>query len=171
MRATPVTRIGSIDDAIAQNKRICVWGAAADWELVSQQYPKANLRKSADHQGAILDMAAGLCDAAVVSNNEWSVLQSQAKFNGNCTLQYVGRPLFVISAGFAVAQDSTDKCSSLLRDVLDIHFKNMKREGFIDAAWAKHLKRAQEAPGVGGSVSCPSLRRSAGVRCRSRRRP
>ena len=40
-----------------------------------------------------------------------------------------------------VAQDAFHKCSSLIRDVLDIHFKDMKQEGFVDTEWQKHVER------------------------------
>ena len=113
--ATPVTRIESIDDAIAQNKRICVWGAAADWELVSQQYPTANLRKSADHPGAIVDMAAVLCDAAVVPNNEWSVLPLRPKPSSRATApcsMWAGvredRPTGAVSSQSCAASESRE---------------------------------------------------------------
>jgi hypothetical protein len=89
------------------------------------------------------------------------VLQGMAKFNGNCSLLYVGRPLSFMSAGFAVAQDSNVKCTSLLHQVLDIHFKNMVREGFVDSAWAEHVTRARNMPGAGGTVVCADSRRRA----------
>ena len=167
LRATPVAGIESIYDAIAQNKRICVWGAAADYEVISRLHPSANLVKSDSTKAALLDMQAGVCEAAVMTKYAWDVLEGTSKFNGNCSLVYVGRPLSLMSAGFAVAQDSNVKCTSMLREVFDIHFRGMVRDGLIEAAWAKHVARAQNMPDVGGPVACSDSRRSAGGRTRA----
>ena len=159
LKSIPVAGINSIYEAVAQNRVICVWGAAADYELLRNEHPSGNYRKSLNHQGAIQDLNEGLCDAAVVTYNAWDVLRQQQNYNGNCTLKYVGRPIINIQAGFAVAQDTDIYCSSMIRDVFDIHFKEMKRDGFLDTAWLKHVERSLAMPETGGAVACKSERR------------
>ena len=152
LSSVPVAGINSIQEAVAQNRVICVWGAAADYELLRTEHPSGNYHKSLNHQGAIQDLNEGLCDAAVVTYNAWDVLRQQQKYNGNCTLQYVGRPIINIQAGFAVAQDTDIYCSSMLRDVFDIHFKEMKSDGFLDTAWLEHVERSLAMADTGGCV-------------------
>ena len=159
VRGSNVRGISSMEHAMQQNAVICVWGNAADYEMVSTLYPEALLLKSSNHEGALLDLAAGKCAGAVLTSQSWELLQMQAEYNGNCSLTYVGRPLTNIQAGFAVKQDAYfPQCTSLIRDVLDIHFREMKHDGFIEEAWANHYRRVLGAKGPVGCANTGSRR-------------
>ena len=147
-----VQGFSSIEDAIRDRALICIWGNAADYEIVSSIYPEARLVKSSSHRGVLQDLAAGKCSGGVVTTQSWEVMQLLQEYNGNCSLSYVGRPIYQIQAGFVVLQEAYyPKCTSLIRDVLDIHFREMKRDQFIDKAWAKHYERLLDQS---SSVAC-----------------
>lgn len=73
VKRSAASGINSIQDAIQQNAQICVWGDAADYELMRAEFPLANLFKSRDHEHALLDLANGYCSAAVLTPPAWQV--------------------------------------------------------------------------------------------------
>ena len=73
VKRSAASGINSIQDAIQQNAQICVWGNAADYELMRAEFPLANLFKSRDHEHALLDLANGYCSAAVLTPPAWQV--------------------------------------------------------------------------------------------------
>ena len=54
----------------------------------------------------------------------------------------MGRPYNYEPAGFATLADSGVLCTSLLRDVLNVHFRRMITDGFIEEAWQTQLEHA-----------------------------
>ena len=51
--------------------------------------------------------------------------------------------------GFAVKSDSGTLCSSLVRDVFNLHMEEMKNDGFLQSTWDDFLKRRQTVDCMG----------------------
>ena len=83
----------------------------------------------------VLEIGVILTNIDVCSNSEWYYLQGLKDRNIGCQFNVVGRQIKHLSAGFAV-QHSQDKCSWLVRDVIDIYMQEMSNEGAWGWGWA-----------------------------------
>ena len=67
----------------------------------------------------------------------WNLDQVSPIYNPGCANEYVGRSFRPRSSGFASKSDSSDKCSSLIRDTLDVFVSEMKLDGTMDQFYAE----------------------------------
>ena len=60
-----------------------------------------------------------------------------------------------LPAGFATAVDSAIQCTSLISYVMDVHLREMRQDGFSDAAWDAHIQKVatQTCPAVTQAVA------------------
>jgi len=68
--------------------------------------------------------------------DNWYKFAATKAANANCSLEWVGKLVQYQQNGLVTVSDSGLKCTSLVRDVLDLHMKNMKSDGFVDRAKA-----------------------------------
>merc|ERR1712084_148630 len=76
-------------------------------------------------------MGSGECEIGVDDKDSFELLRNNIEYNPNCNLQWVGKK--ITSAGGSFAIKASEKvCSSLLRDVLNLHLLEMSMDGALD---------------------------------------
>jgi hypothetical protein len=133
--------ITTLDDAVKRNYRICVvTGTTAD-EFVSRFHQRARIVRTATEKEVYSQLQEDKCDIAITAVSSWNEYRTDRSVNGDCRLTWIGRSIQNHDGGFATKSDSGTLCTSLIRDVLNLHMVEMKIDGFIDRAWDDHLKK------------------------------
>ena len=145
--------VESIEDAVSRELPICISGVVSG-PLLKSLHPDIDLVEVEDDQmfSAIND---GTCVGSVMSYDEWRIQMGIKELNPDCQFGLVGRNINYMQAGFAV-KHSSDKCSWLVRDVLDLHLHDMTDDGFVDEVWKDHFKKTREQKCSPPSVGKPT---------------
>jgi hypothetical protein len=142
VRNTPAIQINTLNDAVKNNYRICVLKGSTLDEHLNRLYQRARVvRVAPPEQEVYTQLRDGKCDITITSVSSWNEFQMDASVNGDCRLTWIGRTIQNDQGGFATKSDSGSLCTSLIRDVLNLHMLEMKSDGFIDRAWDDHLKK------------------------------
>ena len=141
---TPVNTIQDIQDAIDNGLSMCVYGDTASHDYVMKHYPKGNYVPRPGPWGHVESLLDGECNLAILSMNEWVQAKINKEFNGECNLEWVGRVINFLEAGFALKSDSGRLCTSLIQDVLNVHLNDMKSDGTMDLIQTKFLSKSQD---------------------------
>ena len=140
------TEINTVKDIVGLGKVMCVYkGGAVEAEIL-KIYPNANFAEidSADDDDVLIALQEDKCDYAVVGITSWESGRRKKSVNENCNLERIGRTFEELDASFATRSDAGVLCTSLVRDVLNIHLKEMKEEltnekDFIENAWENYF--------------------------------
>lgn len=157
----PQLHVESIDDAIRAGLPLCIYDTTASAMYVEQSFPKANTIRKKTEIDLYTAVNEGECALAVTSTSSFLEFEKDQRSNPDCKLTWVGRTIEKIPAGFATKSDAGKLCTSLIRDVLDLHMVEMKNDGFIDRAWKEHLMRNQDKDcGSDGSTDQTASKRT-----------
>jgi hypothetical protein len=138
--------VGTIDDASQRAIPVCVQRGAVIDGVLSEKYPQLILVRKDTHQEVFQGLreswyrGGGGCGILAINLGTLELYQSQAATNYDCTLSSEKRVVLNLPAGFATAVDAGEFCTSLISYVLDLHLKEMRSDGFIDAAWRSHVQ-------------------------------
>lgn len=132
-------RYNSIEEAVRSGARICVWSGTASETRLKSMFPTAAFVPRSHEKESLQSLHNDICDVAVVSISGWSTYQRQTDVNGQCDLEWVGRPVVRAPAGVVVQADSGVLCTSLLGDVLTVHLREMIAEGIVEEAWEAQI--------------------------------
>lgn len=140
------TEINTVKDIVGLGKVMCVYkGGAVEAEIL-KMYPNAKFAEidSADDDDVLIALQEDNCDYAVVGQTAWESGRRKKSVNKDCNLERIGRTFQELDASFATRSDAGVLCTSLVRDVLNIHLKEMKEEltnekDFIENAWEKYF--------------------------------
>lgn len=139
---TSSLQIESVAVAFQNNLHMCVLeGSTADI-LVTRAHPTAKLVRKDISEGmkeVFLGVTRGECILALTTAGSWDVFQHRKAINGACKMVWVGRTFKFRQGGFATLSDSGTFCTSLVRDVLNLHLREMKEDGTLDRAWKKYV--------------------------------
>ncbi|CAB9505230.1 receptor subunit 1 [Seminavis robusta] len=135
--------IDSIERAMVANVPICTYGGSNSDTVIQNKYQKAIRRPMETELLMYQALRQGQCGLAVTSMDTWLTYFSNEDYNPDCDLEWVGRQLLTIKSGFAVKADSGDLCSSLIRDVLNLHLAEIVGEGILEELWRKHRAKLQ----------------------------
>ena len=83
-------------------------------------YPNMKVVPSSS-SNLLTKLAEGECDAAVVVQDSFAIQKRLKKYNEDCNMHKTGDMIYPASAGWAVASDSGIKCTSIIRDAIDIY--------------------------------------------------
>lgn len=78
----------------------------------------------------------GDCEYAVVSLSNYELYIGKEEINSDCNLVRVGRDFRSNQNGFAVKTDAGTLCTSLVREMLNVHLKDLHEEGYIKELWS-----------------------------------
>jgi hypothetical protein len=140
---------------------MCISGGTATEDVVSIEFPNANLVRAATDLDPFIGIQNGICNGAITTVGTWLAYRYDSSANGDCNLDWVGRIIKVslfsgrtlrtialvyshplarqpVESGFALKADSGILCTSLLRDVMDLYLLEMTSDGFVDAAWSQY---------------------------------
>ena len=109
---------------------------------MKRRFPQASFLAS-DGAENFVNLREGSCAAVVIDHDQWRSYRSKQANNPGCAFEYVGRPIFSVSAGFALMQ-SADKCTHIVRDVLDIFMQEIILDGTLAAIWEAYEKREND---------------------------
>jgi hypothetical protein len=141
VRNTPAIQINTLNDAVKNNYRICVLTGSSSDEYLSRYQGARVVRVAPLEKEVYTQLRDGKCDVAISTISSWKEFQTDASVNSDCRLAWIGRTIQNEDGGFATRSDSGSLCTSLIRDVLNLHMVEMKSDGFIDRAWDDHLKK------------------------------
>jgi hypothetical protein len=82
-------------------------------------YPNMKVVPSSS-SNLLTKLAEGECDAAVVVQDSFAIQKRLKKYNEDCNMHKTGDMIYPASAGWAVASDSGIKCTSIIREAIDI---------------------------------------------------
>ena len=102
--------------------------------FLSVNYPTARLVRRKSIAETYESVSKNECDIVLTTIGTWEMNSRSKKYNANCELEWVGRVVQFNAAGYALG-DSERMCSSLLRDVIDLHMIEMKSDGIFDQIW------------------------------------
>ena len=134
-------QVQSVAQSVQLNRRMCVWRASQTDDSITKAFPTYAssprfIRTS--QRGVYEGLRNGECEIALTEMSTWDVFQNDQEVNPDCNLQWIGRPFQNIPASFGVKSDAGDLCTSLLRDVFNLHLHNMQVDGTIDRLWREH---------------------------------
>jgi len=146
VRNTPEQRIDSLQEAVRLNVPMCVWKSTQTDVTVSAQFPtyarnKELWKRRPTAHSVYEGLAAGECEIAVTEVSTWDLFRHDQTVNGDCLLQWIGRPFQALPASFAVKGDAGTLCTSLLRDVFNLHLHDMQSDGTLDELWDEHIEQ------------------------------
>ena len=152
----PQPTIQSVEDAVRQQAPLCVWNTTAAANALTAMYPTAVVVPQPSDVESFLGVVRGECKAMLTSAHTWKYYATQNNVNGDCNLQWIGRTVRQMSTGFAYKSDSGTLCTSLIRDVWNLHISEMIDDGFLDDAVADYMQRVRQVDcaaraSVGGS--------------------
>lgn len=138
---TPSITIDTVGDAVRNNYRLCLIENTIAQEAVTRTYPSARLVKSPSEEDTYKQLREGMCDIALNTVSSWEEYRLNREVNDDCRLTWIGRSFTQGEGGFATKSDSGTLCTSLIRDVFNLHLLEMKDNGDIQRAWEAHLRK------------------------------
>ena len=151
---TPETTIQTLDDAISAQIPMCVWDGTALHKFVLQNYAKGIYVPTEGASGHFDGVREGKCGLALVSVNEWEQAQIDKAVNPECNLEWIGRIINFQEAGFGVKSDSGRLCTSLIKDVLNLHLVDMETDGKLGLLQDNHLRKERD-------IDCVAIKTAA----------
>ena len=140
----PLSPIQTLGDAVRMQVPICVWATTGTDALVTKAFPNGRFVRKPTAQGVFEGVLSGECRVAASDLPSWDYYSGRVDVNGDCRLDWIGRTYKFTKAGFAVAADSGTRCTSLIRDVINLHMGEMKLDGFVDEAYEAYLAQQAE---------------------------
>lgn len=132
VRNTPTLQINTVGDAVDQKLRMCVWRGTTTEIYVRTKYRNAILIPFESNVAVYQGIYKGQCDIILTEGSTWRGRRSMNITNPNCGLETKGQVETYIEGGFVTAADHGTLCTSLIRDVLNVHFLDMRADGFLD---------------------------------------
>lgn len=130
--------VNSVGDIVKYGKSICVYGDTAANNEIRGQYPTASIVKRIDEKDVLMGLKEDDCDYGVMSLAAYELFRGQIDVNGDCDLIRIGRNFRDLEDGFATISDAGTLCTSMIRDVINIHMQDMHDDGFIDKVWDEY---------------------------------
>ena len=136
--------IPNFNEAILVGADVCIFANTGQHELVKSQYKGLGFVPKHTDQEVLAGLANGDCKVAATTQERFQEGLLAKDTNGDCRLFYGGRIQSKGSGGFATIIDTSHKCTSLVKNVLDYFFAQMELDGFLERAWENHYKEVGE---------------------------
>ncbi|CAB9513194.1 receptor subunit 1 [Seminavis robusta] len=142
-RIEPVL-VDSMEAAVVYNYGVCtVENTNLDF-YIRDTYSKARRETRVDDSEVFKSLRNGECDLAATYASVWQKVQVIEEYNPQCDLVWVGEKIKSIKSGFAVVADAGDKCSSLVRHVVNLFLVEIVEEGILAALEQKYQALADD---------------------------
>jgi Ligand-gated ion channel len=136
--------IESIDQAIVLGIPICTYRNTNADILIRETYKNAIRVPKSSELEAYQALQTGECGLVAGYLDNWLTFQGNKQYNPTCQLQWIGRTVETIKSGFAVKADAGYKCTSLIRDVINLHLTELMDDGILANAWEKHRLKNED---------------------------
>lgn len=137
----PKNLINSVQEAVILRSPICVQDRVNANEYLAQRYPRALFKRKPTQEAVYQALFNNECRVAVDTSASFQQYQVTTEFNKDCNLTRSDQVEYFLNAGFATAVDSGVRCTSLINNVLDLHFLAMKSDGTMERIWQEYLER------------------------------
>lgn len=135
-RNQPSLVINGVDDAVRYGLKICTFAGGSQEAALRAAYPQARIEGKSNPVDLYAAISRGECSVTLTGKSSWDLAKYQNDVNPTCDLDWVGRTISEVPAGFTTMYaDSGTLCTNVLRDVMSLHFREMKYNGFINQAW------------------------------------
>mmetsp|Transcript_26314 Transcript_26314/g.47734 ORF Transcript_26314/g.47734 Transcript_26314/m.47734 type:complete len:590 (-) Transcript_26314:78-1847(-) len=138
---TPAYEINDLGDAVKNSYSICVVRSTITEQALKNAYPGARAVEVESETELFSGLREGICKIALTTRASWDEYQSNRDVNGDCQLAWIGRTFLPAEGGFATQSDSGVLCTSLVRDVLNLHLLEMTETREVERLWKKHLQQ------------------------------
>lgn len=143
-RGLPAVGPQTMEEVAVFKHRVCVWkGTSLDTYIRDTYHSAIRIEKQAYH-----DMYTGLqrgeCDYLVDSFASWNKVKAMQAYNPYCNLVQVGDVIKEIASGLGTKADSGHLCTGFIRDVLNLHMRDMINSGFLKDVWDNEYKITQD---------------------------
>lgn len=159
--------VESIDQAIEWEVPICTMGLTNSDKIIETRYSKAKRLPKATELEAYQSLRRGECGLVAAYKDNWEGYKGNQLYNPECDLEWVGRVVETIKSGFATKADAGHLCSSLIRDVLNVHMTELIDNGELQKAWTRHRAKTNNNDCL---VETADRRRKLGERKKETRR-
>ena len=148
----------NIDHYIQNQYPVCVVKNTSTEDEIRKDYPNfPNVVTKSTEEEVLESVFNGECNVAILYRSAWDgYWKYNSSTDGDCN-----NPLYEVGqyrypkpssglgnnnhkAGIATISSTFDDemlCTSLVRDVLNLHMIQMKEDGFIDQAWEQHVRQ------------------------------
>ncbi|CAB9528670.1 expressed unknown protein [Seminavis robusta] len=129
--------VDSLEKAVVYGYPVCTLAYSSSDNFLKKTVPKLHRVQRVDDRSSFESLTKGECALALTYVDKWLSAKLNPEYNPSCNLEWVGDRVKNIKSGFAVKADSGDKCSSLVRDVVNLHFIELIEKGVLAEAWRK----------------------------------
>ena len=135
VKNAPRDVVESLADAVRLKEPICVYKDTASHVLLQDEFPNAIVVEKVTEKESFQGVVDGDCTVALGAITSFYHWERDINVNPDCELIWIGRKIREVESGFASISDSGIYCTSLIRDVVHLHMRHMKEDGFIQRAW------------------------------------
>jgi hypothetical protein len=139
-RNQPSVNIESVEDVVIAGIPFCSYESSYSEQAVQTAFPAVKFIRKASENDIYLGVQNGECAFALTTISSWDEAQVDRTVHRDCQLEWIGRAFEFVEGSFAALSDSGTLCTSLVRDALNVHLLEMKRDGFVERAWSRHLE-------------------------------
>ncbi|CAB9513203.1 receptor ionotropic, delta-2 [Seminavis robusta] len=133
----------TLDEVVVGGKKMCVWeDTYIDFHLQDNYRKAVRIPKHSELE-QFEGLLNGECEYMLTSYATWSKFKGIREYNKKCDMYLVGGKEKELGSGFALTADSGKLCTGLIRDVLDLHMRDIIEEGFLARAWANEFERTK----------------------------
>jgi hypothetical protein len=141
IKPQPAPTVQSISDAIIQKIPICTYKDTNADNLIRTWYPTANRVPYDTEPEMYKALHNGTCGLVAGDVSGWNTKRIQETYNPKCNLERVGDTVSEIRASFAMKVDVGFKCTSLIRDVLNVHLTEIIADKSLQTMWEGYRER------------------------------
>lgn len=136
--------VDSIEQAIKLDYPICTYGNTNADRMVKEKHPEAIRIPKDTELETFMALRRGECKLAISYKDNWLSFRGNQQYNPDCDLEWVGRDVDVIKSGFAIKADAGYRCTSLIRDVFNLHLVELIGKGVLRDAWEEHRAKTRD---------------------------
>mmetsp|Transcript_44280 Transcript_44280/g.106669 ORF Transcript_44280/g.106669 Transcript_44280/m.106669 type:complete len:673 (-) Transcript_44280:74-2092(-) len=142
----PIILAETLDEVEQDKLPLCVRAGAAVEGQIKKEHGNAVLRRFPKFEDVYTTLTGdmpvekGGCDLMASRAADFDAFRNNEKLNPKCSLEWVGRAAFINKGGPGTFVDTSVKCTSLIKHVLDVHMHDMLADGVIESLWNSHLR-------------------------------
>lgn len=138
----------NIDTAASLGQPLCVRAGTAQTVILRQQYPTIPQIPVDLEKDGLNNIRQGICAAHVIPQFSFETIKGTKAVNGDCSMQYAGRPLNKLMGGWASNTDA-QLCTQMVTDVISVILTNLDNEGWIEKHFERELEKESDMVACG----------------------
>ena len=131
-------------DVVASQLPVCTYGGTGADNHIKSKFPTAQRVPLDSELETYEALNEGRCALTVSYYQNWLGFSRSRSYNPDCDLAWVGRTIKPLQSGFAASADVGHKCTSLVRDVLNVFLEELASTGYIEELWDNEYQKTQD---------------------------